>query len=335
MVPTQTQKPAQSYHCPDGTPEGWGQVTPDPYWMMQCGQCTVPDLPTRTPQPTNTVAPGEPTSTPAPTQDPHQWFYLPIQEEYSFEYQKANNSCKYYNWCWGVTELETFTFDCGEGNSIKGIVLERHGYIDVPHELNTYVTENNVIGEFVEGYSVDVMREGAVTSGDTAMVAAINQVLVNEGMHLDFWDVGNFGLASSYTGNLRLSARGSAEFDVSIAVIGAICYGIPQEPDLGASYCDAVNGDGGTGDNELDVDLPDVVVSQPYCLAIGGGQVDMSVLNLIPGIDDIGDIQIPGFNLCYRYISFGSLSLFGMGIDLDIMAMLLGGVALVRIFLRS
>lgn len=140
----------------------------------------------------------------------------------------------------------------------------------------------------------------------------------------------------AYTQYSSISARGDNAHNFDMQAVGILCYGQPPTeptPMPGPSYCDAVDDGGGGGD--LESWLPQILVAQGSCMEISGWTLDVSVLNLIPGIDDLEDVTLPGFQLCVNPIQFGNVHLFGVTVDLDVIAFAMAGLVIIRILLRS
>ena len=296
---------------------------------MQCGHCGI-GAPTPE-EPTSTPDPSLPTATPAAP----GLFYQPVGVTVYFNVPQIQTSSTGADWIgYPGQALSTF-LDCGPGNQMKGaIAISTVSSVGIATKLK-------VFGKSFMGWDE---RTGVVSMVDTQWTTGYRAALYD---------------GSGLTANVELTESDLDQYSTwipgwvpSVLVredsyvtanyyyVGILCYGIPYEepeptpePTL-PSYCNQVDDGDGSGD-DLGIQLPEIVVSQAYCLQVGGQTVDLSVLNLIPGIDDIGEVAIPGFQLCYRYISFGFISLFNYSVDLDIFALLMGGIALIRIFLRS
>lgn len=48
LISSSTPVPTNSYWCPNGIPTGWGTVTPEAWWAMNCGQCAATAIASRT-----------------------------------------------------------------------------------------------------------------------------------------------------------------------------------------------------------------------------------------------------------------------------------------------
>jgi hypothetical protein len=315
--------------CPDGQPEGWGTVTPDTYWMMQCGNCA--QSPTGTADPLTPTVAATPTPEPTATQTSGV-FFKSIYYHQQFIIDVVD-STDYVNWVgYPGVALPPLLY-CGPDAEIRGALVwvQVNGYSGAaklrPFGSATFGAAEGNLGfySYVGTYPQNTINHNDMQnlSGHTLnKLGSTNQI-----NYKTIWP-----WPSGFV-DVRRDSTLSADF----VYYGVLCYGIP-EPEAtpiptAMSYCNQV--DDGLGAADLGISLPEIVVSQAYCLQIGGQSLDLSVLNLIPGIDDVGEIGVPGFYLCYQYISFGHLDLFGLNVDLDILAMLMGGIALLRILLRS
>lgn len=316
-------------------PEGWGEVTPDPYWLMQCGWCVEgQNAPEPTQEPTPTFLPG------TPTPDPNQYFLVQAPEGTWPYYQDFSIGVRGYNQ--NITHSwDSWSLSCGPDALIKGV----YGY-----------SENIINGSYVDyigvtgggGYRKTGTLEIRKYWDCNQYLTVTNTLLQQAGKApLEFCDnmadkvtVAIDSGAYEYTWNpTGIWAVWSSTYDAWFQVGGYLCYGVPevQEPEPINSYCASVNGAGGSGDIESEegMMLPQILVTSPTCTTVLGWDLDVSVLNLIPGIDDMQTVSLPGFQLCASYISFGTVYLFGMGVDLDVIAFLGAGIAIIRILLRS
>ncbi|MFC1936777.1 hypothetical protein ACFLYP_03830 [Chloroflexota bacterium] len=111
----------------------------------------------------------------------------------------------------------------------------------------------------------------------------------------------------------------------------AQCGGCASDPtggSGGASNCASVQGVDIGGGESGSFGIPVMMVSDANCTQFGGWVVDLSLIG-------IGLIEFPGFVLCLKYISFGVLTVLDVAIDLDVIALVAGAAAILRIFFRS
>ncbi|MEO5355287.1 MAG: hypothetical protein H7835_19030 [Magnetococcus sp. XQGC-1] len=98
------------------------------------------------------------------------------------------------------------------------------------------------------------------------------------------------------------------------------------------SYCTTVSG--------LDTDngfsmLPNPRLGVASCTGWDEVTIDLDPLNLLPGLSEYTELYLPAVSICLRPIYFGNIQLFGMDIDLDIIAAVIAGVFFFRLFFRS
>ncbi len=98
-------------------------------------------------------------------------------------------------------------------------------------------------------------------------------------------------------------------------------------------YCGTVNGVTG-GSSELGISLPEFGIGSSTCYGLSEIVLPTSIINFFPGIN-IEDVTIPGIELCFTEISFGTLDLFGVAVNLDSIANLLAAALIIRWLLRS
>lgn len=366
LYPTETPAATTNYDCPPNDPIGWGTVTPDAYWMMQCGHCAeLNDYPTNTPVPTNTPWPTpthDGTGTPYPTEIPVPAEFYSYEPEFEYvPYDSPNDGddgiSAYLQWTVpegyrdryfqlvGVNiEIDFANCDKWIGFGVDSTWSEYEEHFWYWGSLiycgagvrNYYLTYSPMSAEpeYQMPYYQEEMWRWYVT-GDIAgeIPAPMNWV------HPSWpYAAGQFKNELLENGDLKLyiTHGGKSGHAYTVERVEMVFYGIEPEnilPPYAGGYCESVVPEGQAEDPGIT--LPEITVTTPTCLQIGGQTVDLSVLNLIPGIDDMGEVAIPGFQVCYQYISFGSLDLFGMSVDLDLLAFTIGAIALLRIFLRS
>jgi hypothetical protein len=74
--------------------------------------------------------------------------------------------------------------------------------------------------------------------------------------------------------------------------------------------------------------LPSPIIGPSTCYGIPAFEFE-GIGETIPAV------TFPGLGVCFRSIEFGTLQLIGMNFNLDIIAAVLAGIAVIRIFLRS
>jgi hypothetical protein len=107
----------------------------------------------------------------------------------------------------------------------------------------------------------------------------------------------------------------------------AIAGGTP-----GTGYCDVVPG-GGLISNWGD--LPTVSVGAENCQSLGPFTINLTGLSFLPGMSGITEVGLPEISVCFREIYFGTVTIFGMAFDLDILSAVITGVLALRWVFRS
>jgi hypothetical protein len=130
-------------------------------------------------------------------------------------------------------------------------------------------------------------------------------------------------LASGVVSNIKVINKGDNQ---------PLC-GEPATATPVADYCASV--DGYEPGEEIGLELPMPIIGPATCFGVDEITLGLSLLNLIPGIDDMDDVTFPGMQVCARAIEFGDLQLFGLLVNLDVIAALMAGVFLFRLALRS
>ena len=98
-------------------------------------------------------------------------------------------------------------------------------------------------------------------------------------------------------------------------------------------YCGQVNGTSAEP-FDLGIELPQFAIGTSSCYGIAEIALPTSIINFSPGVD-INDVFIPDIKLCFTEITFGSLDLFGISINLYSIANLLAVALIIRWWLRS
>jgi len=329
LFPTNTPAPTNDYTCPEGNPGGWGDVTPDPYWALQCGQCAGGTTPTPegTPEPT-------PDGTPTPEPDGYFLVLYPEADPHFQEHAGSYAANFYYNW-------DSFIIDCGEGNTFEGGIAYGETSRDYAAPFGKIPTYNGGLWAMAYGCGNDLLGSSKVSGVNCydAVSPLISQAGLPEPIT---WTAreDHVNAAINAQTNFHIFDPGDTYWpkntyiEVGFHVAAAICYGTPPEPQSDATYCKDVLPEGGSGEDP-GMSLPTILIGGSSCTQILGWDLDLSVLNLVPGVDDVGTVSMPGFNLCVAPIQFGSVELFDISVDLDAIAFLAAGVAIIRILWRS
>ena len=364
LFPTGTTIPTLDVRCPEVTPYGLGTVTPSTNWLYECGDCLLQLTPTSTPAiltlagtceeyygvddvPENCVTGADgmtcicndqtllPTATPTitstPVYNPEYW----IENLGTWTTTCVSGSgwqdCGYYKYLaegrptdnvavafrivnsriTSQTDNNTF-WDVGSGDEASGIVSQN--YTGTLKGGLTYCIDNNL-----------VTGDGCAQFGYTAQSSyKINLKPIM--------------FAQKYT-RYKGSATGTID-NIMIMWYGTRPDYVAPTPTVepGSGYCDYVrDGNGEITQDDL-FELPVIKTSAGACQQIFGWHISMDWATGVIGelIDwEISDIDIPGFILCFQPVQFGTLTIFGVSVNLDLLALVMGAVAAIRIFLRS
>jgi hypothetical protein len=109
--------------------------------------------------------------------------------------------------------------------------------------------------------------------------------------------------------------------------------GSESTPTPGLSYCAVVDG---TVSSSVDMSgLPNIMLGPAQCISFGPYTIGLSALNWLPGLSGITDISLPQTQICFREIYFGSVNLFGVSINLDLISSVITGILALRWLFRS
>jgi len=336
--------------CPDGQPEGFGTITPNPVWLNYCANCITPESNYNWPtfewpdNPLETPLAPTPTSTEVPQYVKNAYtnlsvsmnngtpYYVPPETLYSvgdtnntfadkitvnntlMEKGSHNLAVELYYWVEldgkgpafaGVLVSWEVEYYCPP--SVDGCNLEfsdgSHLYMGPDqHWYYTFVSypaDNGGSGEFYKKFNLLILGGDADAGQDFAVY---------------------FRRKDYSTGTQKLLNikwwRGWYDFE-NIPT--------PTPNPSNSTYCSIINGDGsGPGDDD-DGELPGIWVGGSSCFTWGG--IDTSIFGI--------DILVPGLQICFQSIEFGSLDLFGITMDLDLIAAAMAGVVLIRLVTRS
>ena len=107
--------------------------------------------------------------------------------------------------------------------------------------------------------------------------------------------------------------------------------GTPGAP--GSNYCDVVPDAFGIPDNWGD--LPSINLGAAQCASLGPFSINLSAINWLPGMSGIEEVGLPEISICLREIYFGTITIFGMSFDLDILSAVVTCVIALRWVFRS
>jgi len=333
---------SDSFECPEGDPVGWGTVTPSARWMVNCGQC----------------ASG--TYYEWPTLDPNIWG-TPVVTNTSEPIKQYSDVTvvNYYNASDGVPEgsLEPVHYEQinvqGRHLSFPSWVVRSAspGYYKISLRYEYHVQANNVWGTqiymastngeampitvtFVEGehqgeqvvINPNTNTTFTIASGPPGLWDGyfIIEVEVPQGKGANAWDF-QFG-ARATTGFYDLIT-----FKTDLWFQNSIWRGLDLPVD---SYCSTVEETYPGDEEDEPFQLPGINVGVADCVTMVGITVPLDWTDTVfaTGWEDW---VLPDFEICFVPIDFGSLSIFGISVDLDLMALGMAGVVLIRLITRS
>jgi len=367
---TSTPAPTQNSNCPNGQPIGMYTTTPNAVWLDKCYACITPTLsafwatktlsPWETPLNTSTPVAPTPTITPTP--------YSSVI--YAYLYRKElNNSIDMQNNT-VYSQYLTYPSTNAQGNfniqvrDFLQLATYRTGFDILFQDSLPYnyfndrkigITAGNVTG----GIDIIFDQTSGYRPGETIHLAA----------NASLWKTFNEA-AQSYNSYWKfdvvvLSSQGGTSVDFTISsdyYQGSIngynlqrSFGItrggraliatptPQATPTQSSYCNVVEGMGGGvggGSNDSIFSLPQITVGWARCLQFGGWIIPLEWIGtLFPdaweGLGWPDTWGIPAAQLCFVPLNLGKMNLFGMSIDMDVIAFAIGAIALLRIITRS
>jgi hypothetical protein len=110
--------------------------------------------------------------------------------------------------------------------------------------------------------------------------------------------------------------------------------GFTEQPQP-SGYCSVVVPAGAGSEGDENFDMPQITIGEGQCYTTFGIVIPMGWTSVLGLAETIPDIGVPSFQICLRPVDFGVLALFGLQIDLDWMAFVMGAVLLVRMIVRS
>jgi hypothetical protein len=367
---TPTPLPTNWYTCNVGkNPTGYGTITPDAVWADKCYQCITRTpyytwaTATKSPWETWTPVPPTPTitATPSPTGYPFGVYVfisdngtsalnnITVIPEFSYHQYKTFTSYSAHPSGW----IDARSNSVGSTYKI-GYILSNLSHVDA-NAYSYYQAikiQNRMSGAAL---TVKFTSDSWKNPGQTITVNANTTTTIAYWVNLTGWgaydlrssspikfDVtvngnswGNSTLdytVTSYGGDLGNSA--TRYWDMySIVQIGGIVTTTPTpQPTANTSYCASVKP--APTQNEIDAQfsLPKITVGWARCVSLGGWTIPMGWTS---SIGNFPDITIPGFEVCAKPIKFGSMSILGLSINLDLLATVLAGIFLIRLVTRS
>lgn len=365
IFPSSTPVPTRNYTCPTALPGGWGQVTPGVNWSLNCSQCLytlTPSAATQTPfitWPTATPDPSQPTLTPTPIVDDFNLVFfsnadadvhvtkaypgnLPYQETLAIAPEHIDRVIGILVETRRIGYQTGNNWDIKSGHGGRGLSGSEAGEMWVFNDSPTWLHPNNGDHPLWEDEIEPILGIGnADWDQEWTQFLAEN---IDEFMALHMWGATSVGRDESTTIKVwhpDVATEGMLQFlfyrgnyvsvNLEVRLLGYIAFnpgGAPVEPV--ADYCAAVDpgfAGGGGLDPDLGISLPVIVKGPAECSGLGAaGPVDLPL---------VGEVSFPGIQICFEPISLGNLNLFGVEISLDYMVYVMGGIMILRWFLRS
>lgn len=360
VTPTQI-----NVECPGSQPIGWGTVTPAPIWSMYCQKCVTPipggwnwgenPLNQIEYQPTNfygwtpTPITDNPTPIPTPTQN-----FVDLDTIHMHGVENLENIIEGQPFLTGANDVR-----------YNAMHLDSYRTIQVPSNYPGVLTKYYV--QF-DGTFAAVGQGSSTYTGTLALKIYCDTNECHIKHNGNTIDLTNGQSYTIWTGSLILNQGGVLQtgvIDLEISFISTNnsyrhldieltknaywlfdhnTYStmftwdyepISLEPEPIDSYCSEVlpNQDTpGLGDPGS-FELPTPGIGQSTCFTFLNLTIPLAWLS--PAWPDAHDIGLPGWNFCFMPIHFGNLSMFGLSIDLDLIAMAIGAIVLIRLITRS
>ena len=344
-TPTPTNQPiyvtptpeVKDFTCPGTQPQGWGEVTPSAYWNLNCAQCVTPvsqyTWPTLDPDIWGTP---EPTDIVDITQ--YEGLYL---DDVNSELRLYNDETKTIhndNGRWAYTGDWWNLYDNQSGRSTTSSIRIQKTFTTSSSttwsrsfELRNY-TDAKIYVQIMGEYELIELEAGefiVIRSYAGSFPGTFNQDMILI-VYIEQSDNGaNFAFRdTSITG---LNVYGV--YDVEIKFQNHIWVD-PIEPIN--SYCSTVvsEGAGQGGEGEDTFQLPGINIGVADCVTVAGITVPLDWTDTLFGTG-WEDWNLPGMQICFTPIDFGTLTIFGITIDLDLIALGMAGVVLIRLITRS
>ncbi len=338
LFPTRTPAPPVVYDCPEDDPLGWGTVTPDADWLLQCGSCAQSAYPTvdyGIGTPGWTPVSPFPTHTPTPVATatayvgnftgwyitacsncgltlPYYWtmsqgavtgYLSNPSDQVSFASQQK---CGGIGTNCGVNDKATYITMTCSGNWVSSWPLDApYGYFEIKSRY-TLVD------------SVTVPCGGGLSGGCSITYSdVLPAAWLDDGRIAPVFNIQNNG--SKIGGNYYCTYQ----YDIQ-----PLTQPTPTVAPTSDSYCNVVNNGQPHEEDDPNAMLPIPYVGLGTCAGIPAFSVG-------PIGEAIPELTFPGMQICFLPIQFGDIDLYGLTIDLDYLALAMAAIALLRLFLRS
>lgn len=361
VFPTYTPLPTEGMDCPEGRqPLGAGTVTPNPYWSANCAQCITPEwaIETSTLWPTSTAMPtATATVSPTATSTPISYY---VSARYKLD--GGSDQILYQGWNninFGPAtshELQVTLADIRSNWSAYLIIVTEATGVKAANSQHydriTATKSTSVTGYAYGMYDLFGLAWDWLYGVGSWFDDYRNYMAPGEfdvPFNYTLWNGFYFHVSNNggYPGkNLIWYQRPYNSPTWGGNISGRFRVYLQLWPDAGptatpsptmtpyatatypASFCSEVEGEEGQGETEDYFALPAPTFGSSTCYGIDSITIPLSWL----GFDDV---YIPGVEVCFKPIYFGILKMFGLNIDLDYIAYVLAGVAILRMILRS
>lgn len=366
LFPTATPAPTQLYECNGVQPSGWGVVTPNPYWLMNCRHCITPipvgdwgdnvNLPTVDPE----LGFGDQTPTPPPGGggDPGdhdiQLFYSLDGTNYT---EILYNEVKFIN----TYPKKTLILKLVKNNPTKdlyelvGINMVGEGNLTTPYSdwPATLYHEISTIDLNTKGY-FQVIDSNIPNS---PVMLQPQDIAYNQGFNSQplyiCTSTSGCDYEFDYTFNLEIGM--DVEYDDQLGFIykwrpNGVSYsntnlieiqwkygGYTESPSAppDQTACSVVVPKSEGPGSDTGIEIPYIGIGNDVCFAIGGQEIPLGWLDLFLEGEAPTTFTIPGIRICFTEIRFGVLNILGVEVDLDYLAFGMAAILLFRMITRS
>lgn len=349
LYKTGTPRPAEHFECPQGSIAGWGTVTPNPLWLSNCSRCLPTAVTTPIPgytsvAPTPTGGGGSVTSVPATiTPTPGNQTTTQISSAYNGMYPNLpDHTKKSFPATWGQSENQytdawsNYGFDLrfklwGSSNQeiqcgapavtlyLNAVIIlsQAHGWSPITQDLKFMYWQCPGGNEVRNTIQTD-------SNGATFTITITDLPLT-----VNPFDSTDFGIVFS-------RASTGYYFQIQSLTLSLNPMSAPTPvPTVSGSSCYGVNGTGtNEGEGNSGVVLPTPRLGPSSCFTVSSFSLNTSAISWIPGFD-YETLTFPGLSVCFRAIEFGELNFLGVNVDLDVLALVMGVVVVLRFIFRT
>ena len=344
LFPSSTPEPTKDLTCPGVQPSGYGTLTPDPYWLLNCSPCLT-NVPHSTASPfpvstfmiplTQTAQAGiTPTITATQTVTA-----IPTSAVGLSCATSAGGTCSQIN-----SNTVGGTFNHVSNGTSKASYL---GINPVPSGTPLYV-RFSMINMIYDNYYIQRNWSGYISYSNTGpatleinpnnipLLVGHNSLLLYNKQYVI--NPSNASLGTTYYVYLTHSGiQGTYTQDVTYTVYvstdgfysDATPTPTPTVTPTPSGYCSSIVGTDALGiDSEFALPVP-VLGAKTCPVNYGGNDVPLF------GLFGLPDVHIPSIQVCFQDITFGILKYYGMDIDVDYLAYILAAAVIVSMFTRG